>query len=169
MSIKCKECDMVFHTQGAADLHSSIFHKEEVEEKTEKKTVKRTRKKQDLGRDGKPRNLQKWIAGMERPEPLGYAVGDKVPMNKLKKDLKSYKITLEKRLSGRAPFYVTESKEGVDERVYTLRSSAFEITWRECKPFRTNKALSKAKKERWYITRPRLNTMDFVKKRDKRK
>ena len=159
---------MVFHTQGAADLHSSIFHKEE-EEKPKEKPAKKPRKKKVLGHDGKPYDFQKWISNMERKEPLGYKKGDKVTMNQLKKDLKSYKKTLEKRLTGRAPFYVTESKEEGDERAYTLQSTAFEITWRECKPFRGNMALPKKKRERWYITSPRLNPMDFVKKRNKRK
>ena len=165
MSIKCKECDMEFHTQGAADLHSSIFHKEEVEKKPEKKTAKKARKKPTLSPDGKPQDFQKWVARMERKQPLGYGIGDKVSMNQLKKDLSSYKLTIEERLSGRAPFYVKESKEEIDERIYVLESSAFRISWKECKPFEKNKALTKAKKERWYITSPRINTIDFIKKK----
>jgi hypothetical protein len=172
MSIECKECDMVFHTQRALELHTSIFHKKEEkeEEEPEKKPVKtkRTKKKTDLSPDGKPRNFEKWIARMERSAPLGYKEGDKVAMSQLQRDLKSYKLYMEERLSGRAPFVVKKSEEG-EERSYVLESSAYQIQWRELKAFKQNKKLSKKDQERWYITKPRVVSMDFVKKRNKRK
>lgn len=172
MSIECKECDMVFHTQRALELHTSIFHKkEEKEEEPEKKPVKtkRTKKKTNLSPDGKPSDFKKWIARMERSAPLGYKEGDKVAMSQLKRDLKSYKLYMEERLSGRAPFVVKKSEEEKEERSYVLESSAYQILWRETKPFKQNKRLSKKDQGRWYITKPRVVSMDFVKKRNKRK
>ena len=162
---------MVFHTQRALELHASIFHKEEEkEEEPEKKPVKtkRTKKKTNLSPDGKPSDFEKWIARMERSAPLGYKEGDKVAISQLKRDLKSYKLYMEERLSGRAPFVVKKSEEG-EERSYVLESSAYQIQWRELKAFKQNKRLSKKDQERWYITKPRVVSMDFVKKRNKRK
>lgn len=175
MSIECNECEMVFHTQRALELHASIFHKKEEEEvkeeKPEKKPVKtkRTKKNTGLGPDGKPRNFKKWIDRMERKAPLGYKEGDNVPTSQLKRDLKSYKIHMEECLSGRAPFVVKKSEEGEEERSYVLESSAYQVLWRELKAFKENKKLSAKERERWFITKPRVIGMDLVRKRRKRK
>ncbi len=166
---------MVFHTQRALELHASIFHKKEEEkakeDKPEKKPVrtKRTKKNTGLSPDGKPRNFKKWIDRMERNAPLGYKEGGKVSMSQLKRDLKSYKLHMEESLSGRAPFTVDVSEEGEEERSYVLESSAYQVLWRETKPFKKNKRLSKKEQGRWYITKPRVVSMDLVKKRRKRK